>query len=89
MEMEQWWQQNKCLMDGDDDNVRGDYTKDEVEDFTGCIPLLLNSCLVDGKINLQVAEMQAIWNQIGSFLNGIRKSSVTQDWDEYITLPKF
>jgi hypothetical protein len=44
MEMEQWWRRNKNVMEGD--MVRGGYTKDQIEDITGGIPLFLDSCLL-------------------------------------------
>ena len=42
--MEQWWERNKDVMEGD--VVRGGYTKNEIEDFTGKIPLLLDNSVV-------------------------------------------
>ena len=42
--MEQWWKRNKDVMEGD--VVRGGYTENEIEDFTGKIPLFLDNCVV-------------------------------------------
>ena len=43
--MKQCWERNKSVMDGD--VVRGGYTKNEIENYTGCIPLLLDNLAVD------------------------------------------
>lgn len=43
--MDHWWARRQEVK-------LGDYTKYEVEDFTGCIPLFLDKCVVDGTINL-------------------------------------
>ena len=42
--MNHWWARRQVNL--------GDYTKDEVEDFTGCIPWFLENCVVDGTIDL-------------------------------------
>ena len=53
-EMEMWWERHTT----ESKIELGGYTKSEVEDFTGRIPLLLESCLVDGKINLGVETIR-------------------------------
>ena len=64
-EMKQWWLRNSIDL--------GSYTKDEVEDFTGSIPLLLNSCVVDGKIDQSVQELRNVFDQVQRFM-GERKA---------------
>ena len=59
-EMEQWWLRNSIDL--------GSHTKDEVEDLTGSIPLLLNSCVVDGKIDLSVQELRNVFEQVQKFM---------------------
>jgi hypothetical protein len=57
--VEQWWLRK---------NVdKGDYNKDEVEDLTGRILLLLESCVVDRKIDLNVGPMNRIAKQASKF----------------------
>ena len=41
--MKQWWERNKVDL--------GHYTKDEVEDYTGKIPLFLDNCVVKDEKN--------------------------------------
>ena len=44
-EVEEWWKEHPDIdLDG--------YTREEVEDITGSIPLLLDSCIEEGKINV-------------------------------------
>ncbi|KAG0127522.1 hypothetical protein HOY82DRAFT_625038 [Tuber indicum] len=47
-----WKRNSNIVVDGN--NTRGGYTKEQVEDQTGCIPLFLNSCLIYGEIDLGV-----------------------------------
>jgi hypothetical protein len=80
--MEQWWKRNK-------DVAPGDYTKAEVEDFTGCIPLLLDMCMVDRKIDLRVQIMKSVWNEAASFVSNIKENEVPGAWERYIPLLEF
>jgi hypothetical protein len=45
--------------------------KSEVEDITGSIPLLLNSCIVDGKINLSAQKLNVVFSQVQEFMFSI------------------
>jgi hypothetical protein len=45
MEMNHWWARSQVKL--------GNYTKDEVEDFTGCIPLFLDKCIKGDEVNLE------------------------------------
>lgn len=45
----------------------GDYTKEEVEDFTGRIPLFLEKCVVGGKIDLNINFFAQLYSQAMSF----------------------
>ena len=69
--MEQWWLRNSIDL--------GSHTKDEVEDLTGSIPLLLNSFVVDGKIDLSVQELKNVFDQVQRFMGECKaKESVYQ-----------
>jgi hypothetical protein len=61
----------------------GDYTKDEVEDLTGGIPLLLESCIVDNKIDLNVGPIIQIAEQASKFVMDM-KANHAQRWQEYV-----
>ena len=50
----------------------GDYTKDEVEDFTGRIPLLLENCVVGDKIDLNIKFFAQIYSQAMTFKQDIQ-----------------
>ena len=69
--MEQWWQQNKVLLDGLNQGEAEDF-KSEVQDLTGSIPLLLDKCVVHGKIDLSAEALKMIFNQVQQFMNGIK-----------------
>jgi hypothetical protein len=78
--MEQWWKRNR-------DVALRDCTKAEVEDFTGRIPLLLNMCVVNGKIDLRVQEVGSIWNDPALFMSGVRSNALPEAWEKYAPLP--
>lgn len=80
--MEQWWKRNK-------DVARGDYTEAKVEDFTGCIPLLLDMCVVDKMIDLRVETMESVWNEVASFVSNMKENAVPEAWEKYIPLLEF
>src|SRR5438045_4959586 len=73
--MEQWWKRKNVEL--------GNYTKDEVEDFTGCIPLLLEECAVGGKIDMKVETMRTVWNQASAFVRKVRAENF-ECWDLYV-----
>lgn len=64
-EMDYWWARRQEVK-------LGDYTKYEVEDFTGCIPLFLEKCVVDGTINLATKFFIEIDSQAWAFEQDIR-----------------
>ncbi|PWW76378.1 hypothetical protein C7212DRAFT_343574 [Tuber magnatum] len=81
-EMEHWWKRNSHLiLDGN--KIRGGYTKDQVEDQTGCIPLFLNSCLVNGEIDLGVDILKKVWKQVQSFVSHTKRTVNRESWDLY------
>ena len=45
-EMDAWWSHHSAIF-------LGDYTRDKVEDYTDCNPLLLMSFIEGGKFNLE------------------------------------
>jgi hypothetical protein len=90
--MEQWWERNKDVME--DGVVRGGYTKNDIEDLTGKIPLLLeNSVVKDEKgqpfaINLGTKFFRGIYEQALSFEQQIRSKCENKlmDLARYTTL---
>ena len=60
-----------------------DDEKFEVEDFTGCIPLLLNKCIVKGKINLNSLYFEAIGKDAATFELEIQDKSSKRDFETY------
>jgi hypothetical protein len=80
--MKQWWMRNR-------DVALGDYTEAEVEDFTGCIPLLLDMCVVNGKIDLHVQTMKSVWDEVALFVSNTKESTVPDAWEKYAPLFEF
>src|SRR2546429_209884 len=66
--MEHWWKRRNVEL--------GESTKCEVEDLTGCIPLLLEKSAETGKIDLGAEEMRSVWNHVALFV--ARKYTETQ-----------
>ena len=78
-EMDHWWKRREEV-------DRGDYTKDEVEDLTGRIPLLLENCLLGGKINLKAHFFTEICLQVTEFEKGIQSNCNRPELLQYATL---
>ena len=79
--MDQWWERhNEVAMEG--------YERSEVEDFTGCIPLLLDRCVVGGKIDLTVNSLRDIYNNAASFVQEIRDKTTGHPlkWQWYVLI---
>jgi hypothetical protein len=75
--MKYWWERNS------DVNLGG-YTQNKVEDLTGCIPLLLDNCVVNKKIDLDNEFFAALYKQAKSFEREIKKNCKDiEDWEEY------
>jgi hypothetical protein len=65
--MAYWWTRQKVEI--------GDQKKATVEDMTGCIPLLLNECIVGGDvINLNTPFFNNISEQVATFEWEIQKN---------------
>jgi hypothetical protein len=79
--MDQWWK--RC---GDID--MGDYKRSDVEDITGCIPLLLDKCLVSRKIDLNAPDLREIYHEAVSFVHEIRTTAGGKgfEWQWYVRL---
>ncbi|KIX05606.1 uncharacterized protein Z518_06478 [Rhinocladiella mackenziei CBS 650.93] len=75
-EMEQWWEQHK-------DIDIGGYSRNEVEDVTGCIPLLLNHCIVNRKFDLTAPKLIEISNESVAFARRIKSTATKYDWEWY------
>ena len=71
--MEHWWRRNSEV-------DLGSYTQNVVEDLTGCIPLLLDTCVVNGKIDLFVEALKAVFNQVRGFINDINEKQNEFAW---------
>jgi hypothetical protein len=64
--MAEWWKRHENV------DIRS-YSRDEIEDTTGCIPLLLDKCVVDGKIDLNVTDLRNICGKARHFVTEMRK----------------
>ena len=73
--MDHWWARQEVDPDSD--------KKLEVEDFTGRIPLFLDKCVVDGKINLTTQFFRDIDQQAALFEWRIQKTYSKQDLRKY------
>ena len=73
--MQQWWIRNNDALP---DKYKADDLetfKSEAEDITGCIPLLLDSCIVVGKINLSAPKLNQVFSQVQRFMYTIEKQA--------------
>ena len=77
--MDIWWDRKKAV------NL-GNYTKDEVEDLTGCIPLFLDKCVVGDAIDLTTTFFQRCAEQAQKFEMAIPKRCSDDELRMYSTL---
>jgi hypothetical protein len=62
---------------------RVDYTKAEIEDFTGSIPLLLEKCIKGRKIDLRFDEFYDIIDKARGFVQVMRNGRECA-WKQYV-----
>src|SRR5256885_2317800 len=79
--MDQWWIRHS-------DIDMGGYKRRDVEDVTGRIPLLLEKCIVGGKIDLTVNSLRDIYNNAASFVQEIRDKTTGHPlkWQWYVLI---
>jgi hypothetical protein len=76
--MKHWWYRTNPYLGG--------ITKDTVEDATGCIPWLLETCTKNGWINLESTTLQGLWQQVEAsrFVTEIHDENL--HWDMCVLL---
>ena len=57
-----WWKRHPDL------NLGG-YTKQEIEDLTGCVPLLLTDISKNGKIDMEAPIITQVAEQVQGFVD--------------------
>jgi hypothetical protein len=79
MEMDEWWKQHHFI------EMAG-YEQSDVEDITGRIPLLLDKCVVNGKIDLTVATLRRIYQKAAAFVQQTRANKKKDQfrWNWYV-----
>ena len=65
--MEEWWIRKKDALP--DEYKAGDLKtfKSKIEDITGCIPLLLDRCIVKEKIDQSAPKLNEVFSQVQDF----------------------
>jgi hypothetical protein len=78
--MDEWWKRHKIDMGG--------YKRCDVEDVTGRIPLLLDKCIVNGKIDLTVNNLREIYSKAATFVGEIRDKTMGHSlkWEWYVSI---
>lgn len=66
--MDQWWRRHS-------DIDREGYKKRDIEDATGRIPLLLNKCVVNKKIDLTVKDLRNIYDKATGFTQQVKEGN--------------
>jgi hypothetical protein len=77
--MDEWWKRHRNV------DMAG-YDESDVEDITGCIPLLLDKCVVGEKIDLTVADLRDIYNKAVDFVQQVREKTTghLSRWQWYV-----
>jgi hypothetical protein len=68
----------------------GDHTKAEIEDLTGCVPLLLTDVVRGGSIDLLAPTVLEVLDQVQEFCQEkwVELSGTTSEWDGDYYLPR-
>ena len=74
--MDQWWKRHSNI------DMAG-YDQSKVEDVTGCIPLLLDKCVVGGKIDFAVEDLRNICDEAVGFMYEIKDRTMLE-WQRYV-----
>jgi hypothetical protein len=79
MEMDQWWIRHS-------DIDKGGYEQRDIEDITGCIPLLLDNCVVGKKIDLHMDYLRDIYHKAVGFVQQVRTKTegIGFNWQWYV-----
>ena len=59
----------------------GTYSRQAVEDLTGCLPLLLNQCTVRGTLDLECFQMTRVIQECRAFVVKMRLKSSEREWE--------
>jgi len=64
----------------------GDHDESKVEDMTGGIPLLLDKCVVNGKVQWNAKDLREIYDRAAGFARHIRSrlKGDSLNWDLYV-----
>ena len=62
----------------------GGYEKRDIEAVTGRIPLLLNKCVVDKKIDLTVKVLRDIYDKAAGFVQQVKERNTSTRWKWYV-----
>lgn len=71
--MAAWWDRNKNI------DMQG-FTRVEIEDYTGRLPLLLESCKDGGASNPNAPEVETITQQACQFLDKMKQGQSDRQW---------
>ena len=71
--MDAWWCHHHTV-------ALGDYTQNEIEDYTGCNPLLLASCTEKGKVNFACEEVLQMVRQSQRFAARMKETLNEWQW---------
>ena len=77
--MDQWWKRHTNI------DMAG-YEQSDVEDVTGCIPLLLDKCVAGGKIDFAVDDLRDIYDKAVNFVLEMKDKTTGQlsRWQWYV-----
>jgi hypothetical protein len=75
--MDQWWKRHS-------DIDLGRYRRSDIESVTGCIPLLLDKCVVDKKIDLTVKDFRDIYDKAAGFTQQVKERNIPSRWKWYV-----
>jgi hypothetical protein len=71
--MAEWWHQNESVIPRTHAWSKPEDYRKEVEDLTGCIPLLLDKSVINGNIDLANEDLRKIHDQVQQFMRNLKE----------------
>ncbi|KAK2811239.1 hypothetical protein FQN50_002336 [Emmonsiellopsis sp. PD_5] len=80
-EMDAWWVHHGTV-------DLGNFTREAIEDYTGCNPRLLANCTENGKVNLNCEEIHQVVRQCQRFIANMKGKLNEREWSMYTSYVK-
>ena len=79
--MLQWWARNEKYIPKNHTDSDVKSFKSKIDDLTGCIPLLLKECVLNGTIDLSADALRDTATQVVTFIRRLKDEVTAGSWN--------